>query len=137
LIPDLGAAPVARHREMLRRLVAYREFTGDADLRLLVATIDPNGDSGRSSAWTSLIDRLARAHGTPAISSRVVSWGTVESMLSGSDRGDRRLDWRIHDESGGALVALQRRRGPARTRDHSCTSSRVIRFLQHRNWRIC
>ena len=117
LVPDLGAAPVTRHREMLRRLLAYREFSGDADFQLLVATIDPDGDGGRSSVWMSLMDRLARTHGTPVFSSRVVGWGTVESMLSGSDRGDRGGDWRTHHYSGGVLGPSQRRRGPGRTRD--------------------
>jgi hypothetical protein len=87
MVPDLGAAPVTRHREMLRRLLAYREFSGDADFQLVVATIDPDGDGGRSSVWMSLMDRLARTHGTPMFSSRVVGWGTVESMLSGSRSG--------------------------------------------------
>jgi hypothetical protein len=117
MIPDLGAAPVTRHREMLRRLLAYRELSGDADFQLLVATIDPNGDGGRSSAWMSLIDRLARTHGMPVFSSRVVGWGTVESMLSGSDRRDRGGDWRTQDRTCGVLGPLQRQRGPERSRD--------------------
>ncbi|HYW87490.1 MAG TPA: hypothetical protein VFB50_06960, partial [Chloroflexota bacterium] len=117
LVPDLGAAPVTRHREMLRRLLAYREFSDDADFQLLVGTLDPDGDGARSSVWMSLIDRLARTHGTPVFSSRVVRWGTVESMLSGSGRGARGRDWRTHDHTCGVLGALQRRRGPGRTRD--------------------
>ena len=99
LVPDLGAAPVTRHREMLRRLLAYREFSGDADFHLLVATIDPDGDGGRSSVWMSLIERLARMHSAPAVSSRVVNWGTVESILSGSKRGVRGGDGRAHHYS--------------------------------------
>jgi hypothetical protein len=31
LVPDLGAAPVTRHGETLRRLFAYREFSGHAE----------------------------------------------------------------------------------------------------------
>ena len=136
LVPDLGAAPVTRYRERLRRLLAYREFSGDADFQLLVATIDPDGDGGRSSVWMSLMDRLARTHGTPAFSSRVVSWGTVESMLSGSDRSDRGGDWRTHDYSGGVLGPLQRRRGPGRTRDQLLHLVGRHPFLTA-NWRTC
>jgi hypothetical protein len=117
LVPDLGAAPITRYREMLRRLNAYREFFGDADFQLLVATIDPDGNGGRYSVWVSLLDRLARTHGTPAFSSRVVGWGTVQHVLSGSDRGDRAVDWRTRDHRGGVLGPLQQRRGPGRTRD--------------------
>jgi hypothetical protein len=117
LVPDLGAAPVTRYRERLRRLLAYREFSGDADFQLLVATIDPDGDGGRSSAWMSLMDRLARTEGTPVFSSRVVGWGTVESVLFGFDREDRGGNRRTHHYSGGVLGPLQRRRGPGRARD--------------------
>ena len=68
LVPDLGAAPVTRHREMLRLLLAYREISGDADLHLLVATIDPDEDGARCTVWMSLLDKLARTHGAPAVS---------------------------------------------------------------------
>src|SRR5262245_53240698 len=102
---------------MLRRLLAYGEFSGDSVLHLLVATIDPDEDGARCTVWMSLVDRLARTHGTPALSWRVVGWGTVERVLSGSERGDRGGDWRIHDDTGGVLGSVQRGRGPGRTRD--------------------
>jgi hypothetical protein len=117
LVPDLGAAPVTRHREMLRRLVAYRELSGDADFQLLVATTDTDGDDGRSRVWMSLIGRLARTDSAPVFSSRVVSWGTVESMLSGSKRGVHGRDGRAYHYSGGVLGPFQGRRGPGRTRE--------------------
>ena len=81
LVPDLGAAPVARYREMLRRLLAFREYSGDADFQLVVVTIDPDGDGGRSSVWMSLMDRLAQTHGTQVFSSRGVGWGAVGGVL--------------------------------------------------------
>ena len=68
LVPDLGAAPVTRHREMLRLLLAYWEISRDADLHLLVATIDPDEDGARCTVWMSLLDKLARTHGAPAVS---------------------------------------------------------------------
>ncbi len=116
LVPDLGAAPVARYREMLRRVLAFREYSGDADFQLVVVTIDPDGDGGRSSVWMSLMDRLAQTHGTQVISSRVVGWGAVGGVLSGSDPGDRGEDWRTH-HGAGVLGPSRRRCGPGRTRD--------------------
>jgi hypothetical protein len=50
-------------------------FCGDADFQLLLASMGRDGDGGRSSVWMSLMDRLARTHGTPVCSARVVAGG--------------------------------------------------------------
>src|SRR5262249_48095072 len=107
---DFGTPPVTPPPEMLRRPVSHPGISGDADFRLLVATIDPDGDGRRSSVWMSLIERLAQTHGAPSFSSRVLGWGTVENILFGFERGDRGVHWQTDGHGGGVLGALQWRR---------------------------
>ena len=121
LVPDLGAAPVARYREMLRRLVAYCEASGDPASQLVVATVDPDAEGGRAGAWLLLVDRVTRRHGTPAMPSRVVNWVTVQRMLS---RGIRQADspgdprQRGHSRAEGESSRSGRSgRAPGRTRE--------------------
>jgi hypothetical protein len=54
LLPDLGTAPVARYRGLVRRLLGLRAAAGDPRLPeplLVIATPDPDGHGGRSVAW--------------------------------------------------------------------------------------
>jgi hypothetical protein len=97
LVPDLGAAPVVRHREMLRRLLQYLETTSDHNLQLVIATVDPDGAGTRAAAWLALLDRVARRDVEPALNSRVVSWGEVLGVLAGKAREpDRGRDAQRH-----------------------------------------
>lgn len=109
LVPDLGAAPVARYREMLRRLLAYREGSDEDELEVVVATMDSHKDGTRVRAWQSLLKRFACGQEGLAISSRVVTWLEVHSLLSlrphradwagevqrGEHRGDGATTWRL------------------------------------------
>jgi hypothetical protein len=88
LLPDLGTAPVVRHREMLRRLVAFSETAGlvagsvGADLQLVIATPDADGTGARIGAWLELLDRIGRRHGDHSLRVRVLSWDWVSDALT-------------------------------------------------------
>ena len=88
LLPDLGTAPVVRHREMLRRLVALREAarladgSTDAEPELVIATPDPDGTGARSRAWQELLDRIERRHGGRLPAVRVLSWERVTDTIT-------------------------------------------------------
>jgi hypothetical protein len=89
LLPDLGTAPVARYREMLRRVVIHvydEQAKGkprDFD-KLLVGTPDPDGRGIRAAAWCALLTRVARREGVEPPDARVVSWSEVDARLGGS-----------------------------------------------------
>jgi hypothetical protein len=106
LVPDLGAAPVARYREMLRRLLAYREASDGDQLEVVVATVDRNIDGARVRAWRSLLNRFAYAQEGLAISSRVVTWLEVYSVLRlppNRARSEEKAQ-RRHDRHGGTAT---------------------------------
>lgn len=87
LVPDLGSAPVARYREMLRRLVAYREeatfddVLADNEPEVVIATPNPDGTAARSNAWLELLDRIERRHGEYSLQVRVLTWEWVTNMV--------------------------------------------------------
>jgi hypothetical protein len=117
VVPDLGTAPVVRNREMMRRLVAFREAAGladsstDSELELVIATPDPDGSGARSRAWLELLDRIERRYGGRLPNVRVLTWesvcDTVAHARSPDFRGD---DTRpsVARQSGPQLAALQR-----------------------------
>jgi integrase-like protein len=83
LVPDLGTAPVVRHREMLRRLQAFCETRTALEPHVVVATIDPEGDGARAAAWTHLLQRIAGNDAHAAFRWRVVSWDQVAAAPTG------------------------------------------------------
>ncbi len=84
LIPDLGTAPVARYREMLRRLIALGDSSAGRELEVVVATLDRDGEGARGAAWLQLLDTVIRREGQPAMLSRVVSWERVAEVVGRS-----------------------------------------------------
>jgi hypothetical protein len=87
VVCDLGTAPVARHREMLRRLIALRDAqlehcSPDPEPELVVATPDPDGRGTRSSAWLELLDRVARRQQHPGFQARVLLWEHVADVAT-------------------------------------------------------
>jgi hypothetical protein len=103
---------------MLRRLVAYYEASGDRATQLLVATVDPDAEGSRAAAWLLLVDRVTRRHGTPAMPSRVVSWVTVQRMLSrGICQANSPGDPRQRDHSRREVESSRWGRAPGRTRE--------------------
>jgi hypothetical protein len=86
LVPDLGTAPVARYREMLRRLVVLLgsgldDGTCGPESELIIATPDPDRDGRRSDAWLELLGRVARRQEQPAPFARVVLWDQVADVV--------------------------------------------------------
>jgi hypothetical protein len=87
LLPDLGTAPVARYREVLRRVVCHKtRLSGSLDTcdELLVATPDPDGRGTRAGAWRALLSDVARREQDEPPTLRVVSWAQVGDRFGGS-----------------------------------------------------
>jgi len=80
LLPDLGTAPVARYREMLRRVLVHIHNQH----QLLVATTDPDGRGIRAAVWRTHIARVARREQLERPAVRVVSWSQVSARVGGS-----------------------------------------------------
>jgi Replication-relaxation len=87
LLPDLGTAPVARHGEVVRRLIIHNEHVqgrpGEGD-ELLVVTPDPDGRGTRMAAWCELLARVARRQQAEPPPSQVLSWARVSARVGGS-----------------------------------------------------
>lgn len=88
LVPDLGTAPVAHYTQMLHRLATLQEATlddgsGQPDLRLVIATPDPDGSGTREDAWLGLLERVARRHQSGLVP-RLVRWEQVANVLGRS-----------------------------------------------------
>jgi hypothetical protein len=125
LVPDLGTAPVVCNREMLRRLVAFREAAGlgdgptNTEPELVIATPDPDGTGARRRAWLELLDRIERRYGGRLPRVRVLTWesvsGTVAHARSSDVCGDDMRSSAAR-QSGPPLAALQRV-APARSRE--------------------
>jgi hypothetical protein len=81
LIPDLGSTPVAGYREMLRRLIVYFEVSGDRELQLVVATVDPDGEGRRGASWLTLLDRLGAPLAPGVLNTRVIHWEQVMTVV--------------------------------------------------------
>jgi hypothetical protein len=91
LLPDLGTAPVARYREVLRRLVILREAQldnglADSKLELVIVAPDPDRRGTRSKAWLELLDKVARRLGQPEFPTRVVGWEQVSESVGDMPR---------------------------------------------------
>ena len=116
LVPDLGAAPVMRHREMLRRLLAYQEALDEDELKVLVGTVSDE-DGTRARAWRSLLRRFAHGQERAANSSREVTWSEVNSVLGPRPQRDAN-EGDVQRESdsrrGAATWGLERAPGRAR-----------------------
>jgi hypothetical protein len=87
LLSDLGTAPVASYRELLRRLVILREAQLDNGLadpkpELVIVTPDPDRRGTRSKAWLELMDKVARRLEQPVFPARVLRWEEVAKLRS-------------------------------------------------------
>jgi hypothetical protein len=120
LLPDLGTTPVARYREMLRRLVSLREAQFEEGLadpqELVIVTPDPDRKGTRSKAWLQLLERVARRQEQPLFPARVLDWEQTAEVLSAGPaprrpRGDSSLERFPGDGIGEAPAAS---RAPAR-----------------------
>ncbi|MBV9600342.1 MAG: replication-relaxation family protein [Chloroflexi bacterium] len=97
LVPDFGTAPVARYREVFRRLAMLwgearlGEDLDDARPELVVGTPDRDGTGARCGDWRALIDRILHRCVERPLQVRVVSWTWVAEQL-GSARSAEVLD---------------------------------------------
>jgi len=92
LLPDLGTAPVVRHREAIRRLVTVsaRRHASEADVAcataaqpvLVIATPNPDGRGTRAAAWSTLLRRVAERQGEPPVPARILGWDEVAGIAS-------------------------------------------------------
>ena len=83
LLPDLGTAPVGRHRALVRRLLELRAAAGDPRLVepvLTIATPDPDGRGGRAAAWRRLLAEVAAQEQEPPLRCRVLTWEQVAAL---------------------------------------------------------
>ncbi len=83
LLPDLGTAPVGRHRALVRRLLELRAAAGDPRLVepvLTIATPDPDGRGGRAAAWHRLLAEVAAQEQEPPLRCRLLTWEQVAAL---------------------------------------------------------
>jgi len=84
LLPDLGTAPVARHRPLMRTLLELRQEWWAADNRdeplLVVATVDQAGTETRAAAWRSLLQHVVPGSGEPPLRARLL--GATDAGLA-------------------------------------------------------
>ena len=94
LLPDLGTAPVARHRPLVRTLLELRQEWWAADNRdeplLVVATVDQAGTETRAAAWRSLLQRVVLGSGEPPLRARVLDATDVGLTSNAHDPKRRR-----------------------------------------------
>jgi len=140
LLPDLGTAPVARHRPLLRTLLQLRQYSWAADSQdeplLVVATADPAGADTRMAAWRSLLQHVALGSGEPPLRARVL--GTTDVGLEFSSADPKRRRWAARVDHVLALVA----RHPLLTRRQlavlvGTTPHRIVHLqaeLRERGW---
>jgi hypothetical protein len=69
LLPDLATFPLHPHRQTLRWLGALRQLVGTTFPTLIVATTQE-----RRTAWTRLLDEVARARGCAPLTAHIVTW---------------------------------------------------------------
>ncbi|MCC6176180.1 MAG: hypothetical protein IT305_12815, partial [Chloroflexi bacterium] len=69
LMPDLATFPLRVHRPAIGHLQARRRVSGTKLPTLVIATTDD-----RRSAWTRLLDDLARSHRSAPLDARIVTW---------------------------------------------------------------
>jgi hypothetical protein len=95
LLPDLGTAPVARFRPLLRTLLQLRQewwAAGNQDEPLLVvATRGPAGDDSRTAAWHSLVQHSTRGSGEPPLRTLVIVAPDVTGGIGADDKTSRRV----------------------------------------------
>jgi hypothetical protein len=117
LVPDLGAAPVMRYREMLRRLVAHQDAFDARELKVVVGTVGSDEDDTRARAWRSLLRRIGYGQGV-AICSREVTWSEVYSVLGLRPRRDaNERDVKSGSDSRRGAARGGRERAPGRARE--------------------
>jgi hypothetical protein len=83
LLPDLGTAPIGRHRALVRRLLELRTAASDPRTHepvLVIATPDPEGRGGRPAAWRRLIAKVANEAQEPPLRCRLLTWEQVAAL---------------------------------------------------------
>ena len=88
LLPDLGTAPIARFRPLLRTLLELRQewwAAGNQDEPLfVVATRGPASGDSRTAAWRSLLQHSTRGSGEPPLRALVLVVPDV-TLRAGAD----------------------------------------------------
>lgn len=77
LVPDLATFTLRAHRQTLARLMVLRPLVGGAIPRLVVATTE-----ARRTAWTRLIDDVARSQRDVPLMARVVTWQELRDNVA-------------------------------------------------------
>jgi len=107
LLPDLGTAPIARHRPLVRALLELRQEWWAADNRdeplLVVATVDPAGTERRAAAWRSLLQYVVLGSGEPPLRARVL--GATDVGLTANAHDPKRRRWAARVDQVFSLVA--------------------------------
>jgi hypothetical protein len=117
LVPDLGTAPIAHYREMLRRLLAFRDEVTSGDrladepLEVVIATPNPDATGARSKAWLELLAWIERRQPMDSLQVRVRTWDWVADMVKRVPTADLRA--RVRDRAVGARSGRLHVRGPA------------------------
>ena len=120
LVPDLGTAPIARYREMLRRLLAFRNHVSgdrlaDEPLEVVIATPNPDATAARARAWLELLARIECRSPGDSLQVRLRTWDWVADMVKrvrSADLTARPGDRSREDRSG--RLDMQ---GPARSHE--------------------
>jgi Replication-relaxation len=116
LVPDLGTAPIARYREMLRRLVAFCDEVASGDrlahepVEVVIATSNPDATGARSRAWLELLAWIERRQPMDSLQVRVRTWDWVADMVKRMPTADLRA--RAPDRALGARSGRLHVRGP-------------------------
>jgi Replication-relaxation len=138
LLPDVGTAPVASYRSMLRGLVDLRRTVvptkEDEPVLIVGVATSPRSSSARAQAWRSLLDETARRADEPPLRARVLARQTW--LTGGRNDDDRRSAGQL--EAVFALLA----RHPLMTREQlasllQTSTGRVARLeaeLIDRGW---
>jgi hypothetical protein len=77
LLPDLGTAPVAHYRGLVRRLLLLRAAASDSRLTeplLVIGKPDPDGRGGRAARWASMLAHVAQREEQAPSRFRVITW---------------------------------------------------------------
>jgi len=140
LLPELGSAPVARYRPLVRTLLELRQEWWAADNRdeplLVVATVDQAGTETRAAAWRSLLQHVVLGSGEPSLRARVL--GATDVGLESKAHDPKRRRWADGVDQVLSLVA----RHPLLTRQQlavlvGTTRPRIVRLqaeLLERGW---
>ena len=135
-MPDLATFPLRAHGQTFRWLVALRQLVGATFPTLVVATTD-----ARQTAWTRLLDEVARSRGDAPLDACVVTWQALRDDASALERCGHRYP-AIDDcqrpppevttarTDGGPAARFHARSGPSASLDSSTSGDLGCLALQ-------